>query len=217
MSFIDEAIQNACGERRFEAARLIAMEIREESMFSLAEHAAIPIAFRVDRVLDVARAGERLILMEREVAPGYVKDYDAVENPLGWVRFDMSKWGLIAAYVGRQRVGGAIVAFDTPGIAMLEDRHDLAVLWDLRVSPDYRRSGIGTRLFDAVVAWARARECAELKVETQNINVPACRFYERQGCVLRAANRLVYPARPDEVQLLYFKSLGDHPEDESRR
>jgi GNAT superfamily N-acetyltransferase len=184
------------------------MEIREESMFSLAEHASIPIAFRVDRILDVALVGQRPVLMERALADTYIKDYDAVEEPLRWVRFNTSNWGLIAAYMGPDRVGGAIVAFDTPGVELLEERRDLALLWDLRVSPDYRRAGIGAGLFHAVEAWARARGCGELKIETQNINVPACRFYERQGCVLRAANRFVYPDLPDEVQLLWFKSLG---------
>jgi hypothetical protein len=52
-----------------------------------------------------------------------------------------------------------------------------------------------------------ARECRQLKVETQNINVPACRFYARQGCVLGVIDRFAYPTLPDEVQLLWYKDL----------
>jgi len=42
-----------------------------------------------------------------------------------------------------------------------------------------------------------------LKVESQNINVPACRFYDAQGCELRAVQHGAYPDLPDEVQLLW--------------
>ena len=56
-------------------------------------------------------------------------------------------------------------------------------------------------------AWARACGATWLKVETQNVNVPACRFYARQGCVLGAVDRFAYPALPDEVRLLWCKHL----------
>jgi hypothetical protein len=58
-----------------------------------------------------------------------------------------------------------------------------------------------------VVTWARARGCLHLKVETQNINMAACRFYEQEGCVLRTVQRGAYPELPEEVQLLWFKDL----------
>lgn len=46
-----------------------------------------------------------------------------------------------------------------------------------------------------------------MKVETQNTNVPACRFYRRMGCTLGAIDRLAYGHQPDEVQLMWFKEL----------
>ncbi len=39
------------------------------------------------------------------------------------------------------------------------------------------------------------------------INVPACRFYAKQGCVLGAIDRYAYPDHPDEVQLLWYKEI----------
>ena len=42
-------------------------------------------------------------------------------------------------------------------------------------------------------------------VETQNVNVRACRFYARQGFALGAVNRDAYPDLPDEVLLLWYK------------
>jgi len=44
-------------------------------------------------------------------------------------------------------------------------------------------------------------------VETQNVNVPACRFYARMGCVLGGIHRFAYPELPGEARLLWYKAL----------
>jgi GNAT superfamily N-acetyltransferase len=149
-------------------------------------------------------------LSERRLEVPYEKDYDAIagEGPLQWARrFDLSNWALFTARFAARIVGGATVAFDTPGLTMLEGRHDLAVLWDIRVSPDARRQGVGSALFEKVEAWAKLHGCRQLKIETQNTNVRACRFYERQGCRLWAIHRAVYSDLPEEIQLLWYKDL----------
>ena len=79
--------------------------------------------------------------------------------------------------------------------------------WDIRVVPTYRRRGVGAALFEAAEAWALEKDCRWLKVETQNINMAACRFYERCGCVLRSVRGGAYPECPDEVELLWYKAL----------
>jgi GNAT superfamily N-acetyltransferase len=99
------------------------------------------------------------------------------------------------------------VAYDTKEVFMLEERKDLAAVWDIRIQPDYRKRGIGSQLFQRAVSWAQARGCRHLTVETQNINVPACRFYTKQGCELRAIDRYAYPDYPDEVQLIWYMSI----------
>ena len=178
----------------------------------LIEYARIPIVFEVNAVLDV---GDRLesggfILTERRVQTPYLKDYDAIaETPTEWARrFDTSKWGIMIARIDDYCVGGVTVAYNTPGLDMLEGRSDLAVIWDIRVAPASRQHGVGTSLMKVAEAWAVARGCRHLKVETQNINLAACRFYARQGFVLRAAHNGVYRECPDEVQLLWYKDLG---------
>jgi GNAT superfamily N-acetyltransferase len=189
------------------------VEIREEAVGSLAEHADVPIAFLVDRILEVSVPGGGLGgigLQERSLDSPYVKDYDAIngEGPTRWPRrFDVANWGLIAAHEGGSRVGGAVVAFDTATLEMLDGRSDLAVLWDLRVRPELRGRGVGSSLFRGVEEWARDRGCAQLKVETQNSNVPACRCYVRMGCTLGCINRYAYQELPEEAQLLWYKDL----------
>jgi len=192
------------------------VEVTEETAAELAEYARVPISFEVRSVLDVtAPAGGLggLVLAERRLDAPWVKDYDAGgERPLRWPgRFDTSRWGFLAARAEGRRVGGATVAFGAEGVNMLEGRSDLAVLWDLRVVPEARGQGVGAALFRAAEAWAAARGCRQLKVETQNVNVPACRFYARQGCVLGAIHRYAYPDLPDEAQLFWYLDLLPNP------
>jgi ribosomal protein S18 acetylase RimI-like enzyme len=182
--------------------------VEEPIMASLADYARVPIAFMVEKVLDVRETASSPVLSERKIAVPYVKDFDRDEHPTTWsARFDLSKWGLLAAVAGEQRVGGAIIAVDTPGVAMLDGRTDLAVLWDIRVLSGARRKGIGSALFREVEQWARARNCREVRIETQNTNVTACRFYQRQGCALAAVNRRAYLEMPEEIQLVWHKRL----------
>jgi len=181
---------------------------------ALAEYSPISIAFEVSRVYDVSGApwnAVRFLLTERSLAIPYEKDYDSVagDPPRDWARrFDLSRWITLFAREEGRAIGAAAIAFDTPGVEMLEGRRDLAVLWDIRVAPESRGRGVGLALFRATEAWARSRGCVELKVETQNINVPACLFYVGQGCQLRAVNRGAYPDLPHEIQLLWHKDLS---------
>lgn len=192
----------------------MAIEIREDSASALAEYARVPIIFEVREIFDVAERGDPVggfVLSRRRLDVPYFKDYDAIEaeNPAHWAkRFDVSNWAFLAAHSEGRRVGGAAVAYDTAGVHMLEGRTDLAVLWDIRVAPEARGQGVGRALFRAAEAWAAARGCRQLKIETQNVNVPACEFYARQGCELRAADRFAYPELAGEIQLLWYKELA---------
>lgn len=189
----------------------VAVEVMEEQISALPEYEKVPIAFQVESYFDIVPIDNGLDgvrLVEKAVTP-YVKDYDADENerPTQWPKlFDISHWGIMSAFSGTQRAGGVTVAWKTPRLNLLEQREDLVSLWDLRVHPDYRGQGIGHLLFEHAVAWARVRRCSRMVVETQNINVAACRFYARQGCELRAFNRHAYK-ESDEVQLIWHLDL----------
>jgi hypothetical protein len=106
----------------------------------------VSIAFEVRERLAVRAPDGGLgglpLVLER-VVPPYVKDYDAGpdDHPTAWARrFDLTRWGILAAYDGAARVGGAVVAWDTPDVALLEGRADLAVLWTC-ASPRAPRAG----------------------------------------------------------------------------
>ena len=65
----------------------------------------------------------------------------------------------------------------------------------------------GRALFEAATRGARQRGCRLLLIETQNVNVPACRFYAAQGCTLGAIDRFAYADLPDETQLIWTLPL----------
>ncbi len=160
------------------------IDIRRESTLTLSEYARIPIAFEVREIFQVVpERNDQFTLVSRRLPRMYMKDYDAIgERPVEWqARFDVSNWAFFSAFADGDRIGGATVAYKTPTLDMLEGRVDLAVLWDIRVDPANRRRGVGTALFDAATIWAMSNGCRQLKVETQNTNVAACRFYARHG------------------------------------
>jgi GNAT superfamily N-acetyltransferase len=193
----------------------MSLGIRQETLTpgALAEHGRISSAFAVEQVFDVALAAGGLggmVLTEISLAAPYVKDYDAIEGegPARWAeRFDVSNWGMIGAFQDGARIGGAVIAFRTADLRMLGGRDDVAVLWDIRVAPEQRGSGVGSALFRETERWAGDRGCGWLKIETQNVNTAACRFYHKMGCTLGGIERFAYPELPDEVQLLWWKAL----------
>jgi len=185
--------------------------VRRESAAQLAEYATVPSAFEVREVLEAVAldgglGGIQLVL--RQLGAPYRKDYDAEPShrPERWCeRFDVRHWLFLGAWRGSERIGGAVVAWRTPE---LTTRTDTALLWDLRVAPAAQRQGVGTRLLAAAEAWARGQGARWLQIETQNVNVPACRFYAARGCTLGAVNRFAYPSLPEESELLWIKDLG---------
>lgn len=187
--------------------------VREDPKLVLHDYSQMPIAFEVRSQLSVKPVNSGLgglVLVEEKVSPPYLKDYDQFEadRPTAWnQQWDISNWCVLSAFDGRKRIGGATVAWHTPEVNMLEGRVDLAVLWDIRIDPAYRRRKIGAKLFAEVARWAKSKNCRTLKVETQNNNVAACRFYAAQGCELRAIRMGAYPDLPSETQLLWYLDL----------
>lgn len=192
-------------------------EIREVGPEGLHTYAKIPITFEVKSIFRIKAVGHGLggfKFINEKVTP-FTKDYDqlelAGEGPLAWSKeFDVRTWGFLIAFYQDIPCGAAAIAVHTPNVLMLEGRGDLAVLWDLRVHPKRRGKGIGKRLFKQSLAWAKGRGCTQMKIETQNINVPACRFYARMGCELGAIHRNAYRGTPDlckEAMLLWYIDL----------
>ena len=180
-------------------------------MAGLAEYAKVSIAFTVrSRYVAMPHPGGNIgwKLIEEPVEPTWVKDYDEGVPPTRWLRWDTSDWRLISAFSGNERIGGAIIVYKSPQLDFLEGRDDLAALWDIRVAPEWRGQGVGSLLFEHVVRYARKMGCVELKIETQDVNAGACRFYAKQGCGLAEVAPNAYPCWPDEVEMIWRLDLA---------
>lgn len=176
----------------------------------LAEYASVPIVCEVrsKMVVEDIGSGSGGELAERAVENPYIKDYDSyVGGPCEWAkRFDLSRWGLWVARQGADVVGGAAVAWNDPAVEIAENQRETAVLWDIRVRPTNRRRGIGRALFCEAANWARANRCGCLQIETQDVNVAACKFYMGMGCTLARIDRLAYrgcAAVAGEIMLIF--------------
>src|SRR6185503_8212871 len=116
------------------------LELREEPISELHRYVSVPNDFEARTVFDAFEGTSGIELREREITQPYRKDYDAIENTMEWpARFDVSRWTLMGVFNAGERIGGAVGAFGSPGLDMLEGRDDLVVLWDIRVSFKVRR------------------------------------------------------------------------------
>ena len=52
---------------------------------------------------------------------------------------------------------------------------------DLYVRPDFRGAGVGTKLINEVIAFARAEKCKKLRWQVSEWNQPAIDFYKSLG------------------------------------
>ena len=111
--------------------------------------------------------------------------YDAqvyIEKP------DHAAW---LAYVD-SRIAGQILVHENPGLSRVEGWNRFAIIWDIAVDPPFRRRGVGRGLIEQAVAWAQGRGLPGVMLETQSINVAACRLCKRCGFVLGGFNTCLY-------------------------
>jgi hypothetical protein len=81
----------------------------------------------------------------------------------------------------------------------------LAVLWDIRVTPDARRQGVGSALFQTAETWAQVHGVGSSRSKLRIPTRGHADSIERQGCRLERVHRAAYPALPEEIQLLWYK------------
>ncbi len=173
------------------------LEINEIGPEGGNRYAQISGDFLVARVLqcDLVDGGlGGIVLRERAIESPYKKTmFDPADAPAGWAKdFDLRTWGVFLATDAGRPIGGAAVAPPCPGMVGVERRKDAAFLYDIRVSTDSRRQGVGKALLGHCAEWAKNRGFRFLVIETQNTNVPACRFYAASGAELIEIRRFGY-------------------------
>ena len=85
--------------------------------------------------------------------------------------------------------------------------NNFASIWDLRVSQNYRRKGIGKALIEKAIEWSIANKLAGVRLETQDINASACSFYKSIGFDLYGFDKCLYygiPSNRRETALYWY-------------
>jgi GNAT superfamily N-acetyltransferase len=80
----------------------------------------------------------------------------------------------------------------------------LAWIEDIRVESKYRRTGVATKLMDAATEWARETGMPGIMIETQDMNVPTCLFYQQYGFTLGGVDRMLYRGTGNSSEIALF-------------
>ena len=186
----------------------MSLTIREIGPALYPRYAEIDPSYEVASVLKVVPRDRGLggfEFVEEEVAPPYSKGADSPEDsPASWPPpQEPGRFAAFLAMDGDLLIGGAAVVVNPTGAFLFERREALAGLWDIRVRPTHRRAGVGSQLVLHAADWAKSAGCTQLRVECQNVNVAACRFYATH-CVLGGVERYGYAACPDVAHEAMF-------------
>ena len=63
---------------------------------------------------------------------------------------------------------------------------------DIAISQNHRKNGIGTKLIEKAVEWAKSKNLLGLMLETQDVNLLACRFYNKLGFKIGGVDTMLY-------------------------
>lgn len=122
---------------------MMQIAVHEQTMAAMQAYARVSTAFRVKRRLALSAdpsAPSGVSLSETSNVAPFVKDYDVLpgNHPTEWAwRVDTAQWRVFVAFVGDMQVDGAILIVPADHASV----QTVAELWDLRVSPVWRRGG----------------------------------------------------------------------------
>lgn len=146
----------------------------------------------VNSRLVLAIENERLVYTIKPVEP-YERDYAAEDTDYG---FDEAGATVFFAEVDGYLAGR---------IKMMRWWNRFGYVEDIVVNHEYRGLGIGRKLLERGIQWAREQGCPGVMLETQDNNVPACMLYQSCGFVLGGFDRNVYKAmNPDTKEIALY-------------
>ena len=79
-------------------------------------------------------------------------------------------------------------------IRLLKWWNQFGYVEDIAVNPEFRGQGVGRRLLERGIQWAREQGYPGVMLETQDDNVPACTLYASCGFMLGGFDRNIYKA-----------------------
>jgi ribosomal protein S18 acetylase RimI-like enzyme len=77
-------------------------------------------------------------------------------------------------------------------IILIKYWNKYAYIQDICISKDYRKKGIGHKLMDQAVKWTKDKKLKGIMLETQDVNLAACKFYQKYGFILGGVDTMLY-------------------------
>ncbi|MCQ6562853.1 GNAT family N-acetyltransferase [Paenibacillus mendelii] len=77
-------------------------------------------------------------------------------------------------------------------IKLRSNWNGFALIEDIEVARSHRQKGIGGELLKKAAEWARQNNLIGLTLETQDVNISACRFYAKNNFVIGAVDTMLY-------------------------
>jgi streptothricin acetyltransferase len=75
---------------------------------------------------------------------------------------------------------------------------------DISVLKKFRRKGIGHSLMDSAQKWTKDKKLNGIMLETQDVNIAACKFYENYGFILGGIDTMLYANFDNAYQKALF-------------
>lgn len=164
------------------------IEIRKLTTEDGDEWKDIDDRFKVDSALVLSMKDGEISYTVQEI-PSYMKSYAEIaaeeeageEDSADYI--DNPDKVLYVAYVAYRAVGRILLKRNWNRYALIED---------IAVDASHRGGGIGRRLIEQAIQWAKDGGMPGIMLETQSHNVGACRLYESCGFVIGGFDSCVY-------------------------
>lgn len=147
----------------------------------------IDSTFTIESKLKIKLSDNRFSYEMESLSP-YEKTYK-YENPDYTAYINNDSRTVFFAFENEKLAGQIIILKYWSGYAYIND---------IRVDKEFRGKGIGKALVMNALEWAKKSNCIGLEVETQDVNVKACMFYEKLGFTLGGFNLFRYKSFENE-------------------
>lgn len=124
---------------------------------------------------------EKWTYTEEVLSAPYLKRYENDDVDASYIENETKA---VFFYYDNQRCIGQI--------KLLSNWNGYTLIEDIGVSKNARNKGIGTKLLEAAVQWAKQNRHIGLMLETQDVNLAACRFYARNNFVIGGVDTMLY-------------------------
>lgn len=170
--------------------------IEEMTTVSMQHYNTVPSQFEIEAIMRVNHEGRRFAIAETKLPqPHQVKIYpNEPWQPHG-------RHSVYFAMLGSRCIGQVYIQ---------EFWNNMARVEDIRVDEAFRGRGIGRKLMDAAMNWAKEQGFTTVCLETQDINAAACRFYAAYGFVLSGVDYGVYESTVSkgETALYWYRRIA---------